>query len=84
MQVTNFAVIRQGIGRIQWNEPVDVRGLNLGAVVRLSKGSVEVYLDDADKPDIGDGLNKPATVCCKSGADTKYIKYVNTSFWSRS
>lgn len=64
MQVSNFAVIRQGVGRVQWNVPVDVRGLNVGAVVRLNKGSVEVYLDDADKPDIGEGLNKPATVCC--------------------
>lgn len=48
---------------MQWEEPVDVRCLNLESVVRLSKGSVEVYLDDAVKPEIGDGLNKPATVC---------------------
>ena len=66
LQVSNFAVIRHGVGRVQWEDPVDVRHLDLESVVRLSKGSVEVYLDDADKPEIGDGLNKPATVCVTS------------------
>ena len=41
---------------------MDVRGLQLDRVVRLSKGCIEVYLDDDEKPDIGEGLNKPATV----------------------
>ena len=66
MQVCNFAVIRRGVGRVQWEEPVDVRGLDIASVVRLSKGSVEVYLDGAEKPEVGEGLNKPATVCARS------------------
>lgn len=39
--VANFAVCARGLGRVRWLEPVDVRGLDLDAIVRLGKGSVE-------------------------------------------
>jgi nuclear pore complex protein Nup98-Nup96 len=68
--VANFAVFRRGFGGIRWDEPVDVRGLQLDRVVRLSKGCIEVYLDDDEKPDVGEGLNKPATVRTMSSTDT--------------
>ena len=63
MQVAGFAVMRRGVGRVQWEEPVDVRGLELDGLVHFSKGSVQVYLDSAAKPQVGVGLNKPAMVC---------------------
>lgn len=40
--VASFAVGARALGRVRWLEPVDVRGLDLDAVVRLGKGSVEV------------------------------------------
>ena len=55
------------MGGIRWDEPVDVRGLHLDHVIRLKKGCVEVYLDEDEKPELGEGLNKPATVLSKSG-----------------
>jgi hypothetical protein len=30
------------VGSVRWLEPVDVRGLDLGAAVQLAKGSIEV------------------------------------------
>ena len=68
IQVTNFAVFLKGVGGIRWDEPVDVRGLHLDHVIKLSKGCVEVYLDEEEKPELGEGLNKPATVHSKPGS----------------
>ncbi|KAL4425557.1 hypothetical protein ABPG75_009573 [Micractinium tetrahymenae] len=61
-EVANFCVGRRGVGSVRWLEPVDVRGLDLDATVQLSKGSIEVYLDEANKPEVGHGLNRPAEV----------------------
>ncbi|KAL4426686.1 hypothetical protein ABPG77_004742 [Micractinium sp. CCAP 211/92] len=61
-EVSNFCVGRRSVGSVRWLEPVDVRGLDLDATVQLSKGSIEVYLDEANKPEVGHGLNKPAEV----------------------
>lgn len=42
-QVENFTVGREGYGEITWVDPVDVRGLNLDAVVDIQHGEVAVY-----------------------------------------
>ncbi|PRW58789.1 nuclear pore complex NUP98A isoform X1 isoform B [Chlorella sorokiniana] len=60
--VANFVVGRRGVGSVRWLEPTDVRGLDLDGTVQMSKGSIEVYLDDSTKPEVGHGLNKPAEV----------------------
>lgn len=60
--VSNLTVGRRGVGHVRWLDPTDVRGLDLDSVVELSRGSIEVYLDDATKPEVGSGLNKPAEV----------------------
>ena len=39
--VSGFRIARRGIGGVRWLEPTDVRGLDIGATVRLSRGSVE-------------------------------------------
>ncbi|KAK2078505.1 hypothetical protein QBZ16_003345 [Prototheca wickerhamii] len=57
-----FVVGRRGLGSVRWLEPVDVRGLDLDAIVSISRGSVEVYLEGPDKPPVGTGLNRPAEV----------------------
>ena len=41
-KVSNFVVFRRDVGRIRWLQPVDVRGLDLDAIVRLDTGIVEV------------------------------------------
>lgn len=46
--VSGFVIGRRGIGCVQWLGPTDVRGLDVDATVRLSKGSVEVCTYYAD------------------------------------
>ncbi|EIE19460.1 C-terminal autoproteolytic domain of nucleoporin nup98, partial [Coccomyxa subellipsoidea C-169] len=60
--VANFKIGRRGIGAVRWLTPTDVRSLNVEGTVALSRGSVEVYLDENEKPEIGEGLNKGAEV----------------------
>ncbi|KAK9831684.1 hypothetical protein WJX74_006108 [Apatococcus lobatus] len=60
--VANFTIGRQRMGKIRWIEPVDVRRLDLDSTVRFSKDTCEVYLDEASKPDEGEGLNTTAEV----------------------
>jgi nuclear pore complex protein Nup98-Nup96 len=40
--VSNFSVVRRGVGSVRWLEPTDVRALDLDTTVQLSKGSIEV------------------------------------------
>lgn len=40
--VSNFTLRRPGAGSVRWLEAVDVRGLDLGAIVRIGRGSIEV------------------------------------------
>ncbi len=42
MQVPNFTVARKGVGSVRFLERVDVRGVDLDAIVRFNKGSIEV------------------------------------------
>jgi nuclear pore complex protein Nup98-Nup96 len=83
-EVANFTVGRRGVGAIRWLDPVDVRGLDLDTIVNLSRGSVEVYLDEEAKPEVGQGLNRPAEVTMlkvfkidkESGKPTQYPEAV--------
>jgi hypothetical protein len=59
----SFCVVRRGVGSVRWLDPVDVEGVDLDACVSLGRGCVEVYLSEAaEKPEVGQGLNKPAEV----------------------
>lgn len=63
--VSNFSIERSGIGSIAWDDPVDLRDVDLDAVVRIDHLDVAVY--DADeaagtKPAEGTKLNKPAVI----------------------
>lgn len=40
--VANFTVGRPGVGSVRWLEEVDVRGVDVEDLVRLSRGGVEV------------------------------------------
>ena len=60
--VENF-IISNEFGKIKFEEPVDLRGLNLDKIVNIRYQEVEIYPEDY-KPSEGegDGLNKPATI----------------------
>mmetsp|Transcript_69763 Transcript_69763/g.130282 ORF Transcript_69763/g.130282 Transcript_69763/m.130282 type:complete len:870 (+) Transcript_69763:36-2645(+) len=60
--VQDLTISREGVGSIQFHGVVDLVGLDLYSIVRLEVGEVRVYPDPADKPDVGMGLNRPATV----------------------
>lgn len=61
-EVAQFTVGKRGVGSVRWLDPVDVRGINIDEIVELARGSVEVYLEGSDKPDVGSGLNKSAEI----------------------
>ena len=63
--VRNFAVYRPNIGKIEWEGDTDLRRLDLDLIVNIEKRGVEVYDSEEAaliKPEVGQGLNKPAMV----------------------
>ncbi|KAI9304746.1 nucleoporin autopeptidase-domain-containing protein [Cunninghamella echinulata] len=65
-KVDKFIVGRRGYGEVQFNQPVDLTGLNLneimGGIVVFQLKSLTIYPDARTKPPIGSGLNTAATV----------------------
>ncbi|KAK7269047.1 hypothetical protein RIF29_21762 [Crotalaria pallida] len=61
-RVKDFVVGRQGYGSIRFLGETDVRGLDIESLVQFNNREVIVYMDDAKKPPVGQGLNKPAEV----------------------
>jgi len=60
--VKGLTVGRHGFGHVRWPGPVDLRGLDLDALVHIRSKVLEVYPDETEKPPEGTGLNQPATV----------------------
>lgn len=60
-RVKNFAVLRPNIGKIEWEGVIDVRGMNIGDIVRIEPKEVFVY-ENMIEPAEGQGLNRPATI----------------------
>jgi len=60
-RVRDFSIEHPGCGRIDWLEPVDLRGIDLDQVIRLEQGLAEVY-DRCPVPPRGQKLNGPARV----------------------
>ncbi|CAL0316652.1 unnamed protein product [Lupinus luteus] len=60
--VKDFVIGRQGYGSIRFLGETDVRGLDIESIVQFNNREVIVYMDDAMKPPVGQGLNKPAEV----------------------
>jgi len=62
----NFTIDHE-FGRVQWLEPVDVRGLDLNKIVQFESKIVNVYGDTKGEiPPRGVGLNKPARITIKN------------------
>ncbi len=79
-RVTNFSIWHTGFGSITFLKPVDLRGVDLDAVVSIDRRDVAVYdtKEEKDKVPIGHGLNRPAIIAMhgvfpgsKSKKDTK-------------
>jgi len=50
--------VHSDYGKIKWNEPVDIRGLNIGEIVLFSKRAIKIYGNDKmNRPPWGTGLN---------------------------
>eukprot|EP00928_Gymnodinium_smaydae_P088754 TRINITY_DN727_c1_g2_i1.p1 TRINITY_DN727_c1_g2~~TRINITY_DN727_c1_g2_i1.p1 ORF type:complete len:846 (+),score=177.07 TRINITY_DN727_c1_g2_i1:39-2540(+) len=60
--VEELSILRPGVGRITFHGATDCTALDFEAVVRLEIGEVLVYPDAAEKPPVGTGLNKAATI----------------------
>ncbi|KAL2894221.1 Nuclear pore complex protein NUP96 [Bienertia sinuspersici] len=61
-RIRDIVVGRIGFGSVKFLGETDVRGLDLVQIVKFNRHEVIVYEDDNVKPDVGEGLNKPAIV----------------------
>ncbi|XP_029457822.1 nuclear pore complex protein Nup98-Nup96 isoform X2 [Rhinatrema bivittatum] len=60
--VKDFTIGRKGYGSIFFEGDVNLTNMNLDEVVHIRRKEVIVYLDDAQKPPVGKGLNRRAEV----------------------
>ncbi|XP_073156365.1 uncharacterized protein [Henckelia pumila] len=60
--VHDFVVGRRDYGSIRFLGETDVRSLDLESIIQFNKREVIVYLNDLNKPPVGQSLNKPAEV----------------------
>uniref|UniRef100_UPI00358FCD80 nuclear pore complex protein Nup98-Nup96 isoform X3 n=1 Tax=Myxine glutinosa TaxID=7769 RepID=UPI00358FCD80 len=60
--VSNFTIGREGYGSILFPGEMNVRGLDLDALVQIRRKEVIVYPNDDNKPILGTGLNRRAEV----------------------
>lgn len=61
MVVENFTV-KSEFGQIIFEGKTDVRGLDLDEIIEIRHEEIVVYSDDDNKPEVGQQLNKPATI----------------------
>ncbi|QSZ30745.1 hypothetical protein DSL72_000303 [Monilinia vaccinii-corymbosi] len=88
-KISHFTVGREGFGRINFDTPVNLDGINLddifGRIVSIETRRAEVYPDNApvQKPQLGGGLNVPSTItlynswprnASKRGTDDIHLK----------
>ncbi|KAM6157513.1 nuclear pore complex protein Nup98-Nup96 isoform 4-T4 [Rhynchocyon petersi] len=60
--VSDFTIGRKGYGSIYFEGDVNLTNLNLDDIVHIRRKEVIVYLDDSQKPPVGEGLNRKAEV----------------------
>ncbi|XP_042543523.1 nuclear pore complex protein Nup98-Nup96 isoform X1 [Dipodomys spectabilis] len=60
--VSDFTIGRKGYGSIYFEGDVNLTNLNLDDIVHIRRKEVIVYLDDTEKPPVGEGLNRKAEV----------------------
>nr|DBA32194.1 TPA: hypothetical protein GDO54_000004 [Pyxicephalus adspersus] len=60
--VDGFTIGRKGYGSIFFEGPVNLTNMSLDEIVHIRSKEVIVYTDDANKPPVGEGLNRAAEV----------------------
>ncbi|XP_058519474.1 nuclear pore complex protein Nup98-Nup96 isoform X6 [Ochotona princeps] len=60
--VSDFTIGRKGYGSIYFEGDVNLTNLNLDDIVHIRRKEVIVYIDDNQKPPVGEGLNRKAEV----------------------
>ncbi|KAK2491928.1 hypothetical protein MC885_008156, partial [Smutsia gigantea] len=60
--VSDFTIGRKGYGSIYFQGDVNLTNLNLDDIVHIRRKEVIVYIDDDQKPPVGEGLNRMAEV----------------------
>ena len=62
--VEDLVIGREGVGHVTFHGKTDCRGLldQLSQILSIQPGEIIVYPDATLKPDVGQGLNKPASV----------------------
>ncbi len=63
--VPNFSIERHGVGKIEWEGAVDIRGIDLDQVVVIEPKSASVYTKEEEenrKPSVGTKLNRAAII----------------------
>lgn len=60
--VENFTIGRENYGNVFFPGVTNVADLNLDEIVHFRRKEVVIYLDDDNKPPVGEGLNKKAQV----------------------
>jgi len=63
--ISNFFVMRKGVGKVAWEGAVDVRGANLDRIVVIEPKAVSIYTEEEEegrKPEVGTKLNRSAVL----------------------
>lgn len=60
--VPNFSVERAGVGKIEWDGAVDVRGVDLDQDIMIDPGTIKIYNDARTAPPVGTKLNRFAVL----------------------
>ncbi|XP_027158667.1 nuclear pore complex protein NUP98B-like [Coffea eugenioides] len=86
-RVKDFVVGREGYGSIRFLGETDVRNLDVESVIQLNHREVIVYRDTTKKPQVGQGLNKPAEVsllnvkCINKRTGKQYVEGTRVNKW---
>lgn len=87
-RVKDFVVGREGYGSIRFLGETDVRNLDVESVVQFNYREVIVYRDTTKKPQVGEGLNKPAEVtilnlkCIDNRTGKQYVDGTRVHKWT--
>ncbi|XP_071937133.1 nuclear pore complex protein NUP98A isoform X2 [Coffea arabica] len=87
-RVKEFVVGREGYGSIRFLGETDVRNLDVESVIQLNHREVIVYRDTTKKPQVGQGLNKPAEVsllnvkCINKRTGKQYVEGTRVDKWT--
>lgn len=60
--VRGLNIGRWGYGNVFFPDPIDIKGMNLDEIIYFRHREIIVYPNDAKKPPVGEGLNRPAQV----------------------